>query len=613
MRLFQNINFEKVTIILTLLVLAVTPVFAQSDNPAMASRDLGFSVPSSVDIAGNKYIGFAGQLPSLQTLVGDDGTVSVAVNDAKVQKTYIYNYSADLKPLNRLEISDERAILGAFTRDSEGNYYIFFAENAGSRPDNMVMAKYDKAGRKINQYALNSNPPASMAGVQQPFAASTCRLELSGDLLAVYFGRLMFNGHQASYGFVLNKDSFERVDKGATTNPMDAGRKIMPYVSHSFNQFILPVKNGFLFADHGDAYPRCFAFAKWLTNNRLHRLQTFTFPGAEGENATYAEMGGLAKTKTGFLFCGAYGGGQNSPRNVFEMIIDKGLTTYKALDITAYRTNDGHAAHPKIVAIGNDRYVIMWELMTFSTQDAHEIVGTPTGYKSTWYAIVNGDGGIVTAPKQMPAGVRLNMGDVLRFDSKSGRVYWAVNEGSKGFALWSFDPTKAMNYKPNLALFNKSEKADASDFTWVKNGAGEISITKYKGSILNLIIPDTINGLPVTEIASGAFTYSSITGVTLPSTLKQIDDTSFWYSGIKKLDIPNGVTSICKQAFSFCKGLVSISIPKSVKRIEPFAFMGCPNLVTVKIDPDCDMTLGQQAFDQCPKLDAASKAAIGTY
>jgi len=33
-----------------------------------------------------------------------------------------------------------------------------------------------------------------------------------------------------------------------------------PYVSHSFNQFILPVKDGFLYANHGDAAPRSFTF-----------------------------------------------------------------------------------------------------------------------------------------------------------------------------------------------------------------------------------------------------------------------------------------------------------------------------------------------------------------
>ena len=89
--------------------------------------------------------------------------------------------------------------------------------------------------------------------IREPFAAGTCRVELSGSMLAVYFARQMFDGHQASYGFILDKDTFERVDTGAATNAQRTGsRSQMPYVSHSFNQFILPIEGGFLFADHVD-------------------------------------------------------------------------------------------------------------------------------------------------------------------------------------------------------------------------------------------------------------------------------------------------------------------------------------------------------------------------
>jgi hypothetical protein len=613
---------KKLFFIVTLLLVPGL-VFAQSSatatNPGLVTQDLGFVIGSSVDMSGNQYIGYAGELPTLFTVVNTDGTISVALSDNKAQQTYVYEYRPDMTLARSRQFPNERTTLGAFTKDTDGNYYFFYAANAaGQNNSNMAMVKYDRDGKKLLTYTLIANAPNSLSGIRVPFDGGTCRLELSGDNLAVYFAREMFNGHQASYGFVLDKNTFERTDNGAATNTAEAGRKVMPYVSHSFNQFIVPVENGFLFADHGDAYPRSFAFAKWQTNNRTKRLQAFTFPGASGQNATYAEMGGVVKTASGFLFTAAYGGNANTARNVLFMTFPDDLSSItKNQYLTAYTTSDGHAAHPKIAAIGDGRYIVMWELMAFSTQPASHIVSDPSGYKSTWFMLIDETGKVLSAAKQLPQGLRLNMNDTLRYNSASGRVYWTVNVGSKGFGLWSFDPGLEINYTPDASLFNKAETADASDFTVRVNGragtAQTVTITKYNGSIRNLIIPDAINGLPVTEIASGAFTRAAIDTVQLPSTLKTIGDTSFWYSSLTTLTVPEGVTSIGKQAFSYCPALQSVSLPASLQTVDAFAFMDCPKLTSVTINPDCDMNLGYGAFDQCPALDAASKGVIGTY
>ena len=59
---------------------------------------------------------------------------------------------------------------------------------------------------------------------------------------------------------------------------------------------------------------------------------------------------------------------------------------------------------------------------------------------------------------------------------------------------------------------------------------GTITITGYTGPGGAIVIPDTINGLPVTSIGVGAFASTSLTSVT----------------------IPNSVTSIGLDAFSSC-------------------------------------------------------------
>src|ERR1041384_2837828 len=90
-----------------------------------------------------------------------------------------------------------------------------------------------------------------------------------------------------------------------------------------------------------------------------------------------------------------------------------------------------------------------------------------------------------------------------------------------------------------------------AQFTFTTNN-GTITITGYTGTGGVVVIPSTINGLPVTSIGYEAFQDSSITGVT----------------------IPNSVTNIGEAAFSYCYSLTDFTIPDSVTSIGDFAFSG---------------------------------------
>lgn len=77
----------------------------------------------------------------------------------------------------------------------------------------------------------------------------------------------------------------------------------------------------------------------------------------------------------------------------------------------------------------------------------------------------------------------------------------------------------------------------------------------------------------VEYIGEGAFSFSSVESLLLPSTLKEIASGAF--SGSYKLDrlvIPEGVETIGEAAFMYCPELKNVSIPKSVKTIGANAF-----------------------------------------
>jgi hypothetical protein len=428
-----------------IILLAFIAGFCALNAPAQqlteSRRTVDYTIRDSVDNSGNMYIQAWSSLPSVLTFVNNDGSVTVCSSDEKAKMTHIYEYDSNLKEQKTLRLQNELDQLGAFTKDNDGSYYFFYAVRAaGQNVENMAMVKYNREGEKIKTYKLKAQAPNSFGGIKKPFDAGTCRLELSGSMLAVYFAREMFNGHQASYGFVLDKDTFERIDKGAATNSeRTGGNTQIPYTSHSFNQFILPIDNGFVFADHGDAYPRAFTFAKFQNGSSTRRVHAFAFPGAAGQNATYAEMGGLAKTPGGYIFAGAYGKEQNNSRNVFILTFDEALNSCSApVYLTKYAKEEGHAGHPKIAGAGNGRYVILWEGFRFSTQSANTIGSSPTGYLSTYMLLIDEKVAAVSEPQELK-GIRLNINDTIRYNPSNGKVYWAINDSDKSITIYALE------------------------------------------------------------------------------------------------------------------------------------------------------------------------------
>lgn len=119
----------------------------------------------------------------------------------------------------------------------------------------------------------------------------------------------------------------------------------------------------------------------------------------------------------------------------------------------------------------------------------------------------------------------------------------------------------------------------------------------------DVIIPDSYNGLPVTEIATAAFkNCSSLTRVTIPVGVTSIGEEAFAYcSALVTVTLPDSVTSIGGSAFYDCSSLKSIMIPNGVKNIFGGTFNGCSSLTNITI-PDSVTSIGNHAFSGCSSL-----------
>ena len=112
--------------------------------------------------------------------------------------------------------------------------------------------------------------------------------------------------------------------------------------------------------------------------------------------------------------------------------------------------------------------------------------------------------------------------------------------------------------------------SNPSDFI-IENGV----LTKYVGPGGDVVIPEG-----VTSIGIQAFSYcESLTNVVIPAGVTRIGYAAF--SGCRALEsvtIPDGVTSIGYLAFSYCSALESVTIPEGVTEIGKAVFSGCSRL-----------------------------------
>ena len=122
----------------------------------------------------------------------------------------------------------------------------------------------------------------------------------------------------------------------------------------------------------------------------------------------------------------------------------------------------------------------------------------------------------------------------------------------------------------------------------------------YAGDI---VIPETVKGLPVKEIGSSAFSeLDHLVSVTLPNSIVNISDYAFDSStNLKKVVLGNSVKKIGHWCFRNCYELQEVQFPKSLKTIGNYCFD--KNLKFTKVTIPENVTLiGGYAFEGNPQL-----------
>lgn len=143
------------------------------------------------------------------------------------------------------------------------------------------------------------------------------------------------------------------------------------------------------------------------------------------------------------------------------------------------------------------------------------------------------------------------------------------------------------------------------EFTLLDDGTYSVS----KGGLgfkKEIVIPESYEGKPVTQIAPSGFRSASLTKITIPDSITVIGTSAFaGCTAVKEIVLPPNITAIPNNAFEDCIYLERLTIPAKVTAIGDAAFKGCIALTSFTV-PEGVTAIGSSAFFGCKKLETLS-------
>ena len=158
-----------------------------------------------------------------------------------------------------------------------------------------------------------------------------------------------------------------------------------------------------------------------------------------------------------------------------------------------------------------------------------------------------------------------------------------------------------------------------------KENNGNVIITGLKEDVADasIVIPETIDGMPVTAIGTKAFRSTSIVDIKIGENIREIENEAFYSceklssvtwnhkcdvipdfcffecSNLTQLDF-SGIKKIGQYAFRD-SGLQEVCLPKNIECISEGAFNGCSELHSVTWNCTCDV-IPADCFVFCSNL-----------
>lgn len=337
-----------------------------------------------------------------------DGTVSALRVSAGSSgyKIRVDTYSKALKLLDTKTVPGELSVFGGFLAGETYNYIAFGQSNMEEDDSKEVirLVKYDKDFNRLGAAAVRA------CYTTEPFDAGA-RMAEHGNELVLHTSRQRYlteDGlrHQSQLTVFFDTSSMAVTSK-------ELGRSQPNHVSHSFNQFALYDGDRAVLLDHGDAYPRSVVLHRESGDERYDVMTMLEIPGETGANCTGVNVGGFALSDSAYLASvntidhslaisyNAYsieGVGQEE-RDAVILASDKKTGAVTATYLTHLVGTKRTAGAPKLVPLGDDRFLALWEIYSY---EGYRYEGDALSY-----AVTDGTGALVS-PVETVNGVLLS-------------------------------------------------------------------------------------------------------------------------------------------------------------------------------------------------------------
>ena len=158
----------------------------------------------------------------------------------------------------------------------------------------------------------------------------------------------------------------------------------------------------------------------------------------------------------------------------------------------------------------------------------------------------------------------------------------------------------------DISVFAADE--NITDYLTYAINDGKVTITDCDESISgDVVIPDTIDGYPVTAIGEFAFADCfKLEDIQFPESLIEIGDSSFSMCvSLEEISLPESLEVIGSNAFSDCYSIENIVLPDSIRSIGDYAFVFCMNLESINI-PSGLSVLNEGILSGCYSLKSIS-------
>ena len=220
----------------------------------------------------------------------------------------------------------------------------------------------------------------------------------------------------------------------------------------------------------------------------------------------------------------------------------------------------------------------------------------PNGYTITLDYSDGRDVKVLTGQTKIPA---------LETPTKEGYTFyeWSTNKDSAHNE--NVQEGKALTEDITLYAVWQKEYDDITYTLLYGGNSFRLWSVSWKYSKTDIVVPDKVDGIPVTELGLDSFhsVRNKVETIKVGANVTRIEDIFERGSAtLKSITIPDSVTVISGYAFSECTALTEITIPAGVKWISYNVLSGCTSLKEVRLE-GVVTEIGSGAFKNCTSLE----------